>query len=353
MSRFWSDTARHLSPYIPGEQPRVRGLIKLNTNEHPLEPSEKAIRAIKAVSSDSLRRYPDPTSQELCSAIAVTEGLQINQVFVGNGSDEILAHVFQALLSSSSVVNVPDITYSFYPVWAKLYGLECQTLPLNKDFSIDVDSLAALDGPILLANPNAPTGIALDLDSIEKLVFSERDRLVVVDEAYFGFGAQSATRLLDRADNLLVTRSLSKSHALAGLRVGFALGQSSLIDGLVRVKDSFNSYHIDAMAQAGAAAAILDREWLLGASEAVAGNRDWLVTELTQLGFEVCPSQANFLFVRHRSAAGQALFDGLRSRNILVRRWDKARISEHLRISIGTREQCEALIAALKALLEE
>jgi len=261
MSRFWSDKTRDLAPYTPGEQPRVDGLIKLNTNEHPLAPSQLAIAAISAAISARLRHYPDPESPQLRLAIAEREGLALEQVFVGNGSDEVLAHIFAALLSGSEAINVPDITYSFYPVWAKLTGIDCCSRPLADDFSIDVDTLRHIQGPILLANPNAPTGIALDLETIEDLVLTNTERLVVIDEAYYGFGGATAAPLLERADNLLITRSFSKSHALAGLRVGYALGSAELIEGLVRVKDSFNSYPLDVLAQAGAEAAIRDGEW--------------------------------------------------------------------------------------------
>lgn len=351
MSRFWSDKTRDLAPYTPGEQPRVDGLIKLNTNEHPLAPSQLAIAAISAAISTRLRHYPDPESVQLRLAIAEREGLALEQVFVGNGSDEVLAHIFAALLSGSEAINVPDITYSFYPVWAKLTGIDCCSRPLADDFSIDVDTLRHIQGPLLLANPNAPTGIALDLETIEDLVLTNTERLVVIDEAYYGFGGATAAPLLERADNLLITRSFSKSHALAGLRVGYALGSAELIEGLVRVKDSFNSYPLDVLAQAGAEAAIRDGEWLLEASHVVSQNREWLRAELQQRDFFVCPSAANFLFVRHASIAGQALFDGLRAGNILVRRWDKPRIDNYLRISIGTREECLALVMALDGLL--
>ena len=348
MSRFWSESTRRLSPYVPGEQPKVADLIKLNTNEHPLAPSARALDAIASVTPDSLRRYPDPESSALIEVIADVEQLPAASVFVGNGSDEVLAHVFQALLTSAPAVLAPDITYSFYPVWADLYGLRLETIPLCEDFSLDLAALAASDKPLLLANPNAPTGMAVSLEDISALVSSNPDRLVVVDEAYYGFGAESAARLLPDADNLVVTRSLSKSHALAGLRVGYALAHPELIQGLVRVKDSFNSYPLDALAQAGAAAALADAQWLADSSAVVAENRDWLSTQLRTMGFEVCPSLANFVFARHPQVSGADLFAYLRQNNILVRRWDKPRIGEHLRITIGTRSQCQTLVDRLQ-----
>lgn len=351
MSRFWSQVTRDLHPYVPGEQPRGADIIKLNTNEHPLAPSGKALAAMAAVSPDQLRRYPDPECSALRAAIADVEGLSPDQVFVGNGSDEVLAHVFQALLSHCSDLTAPDITYSFYPVWAQLYRLTLTPVPVTEDFRVDVDALCRQPGSVLIANPNAPTGIALDLDALKTLLSSNTNRLVVVDEAYFGFGAETAAQLISDYDNLVVTRSLSKSHALAGLRVGYALAQPALIEGLVRVKDSFNSYPLDAIAQAGARAAIEDREWMTHSADTVRRNRETLSAALEALGFSVCPSQANFVFARHLDHSGEALFEHLRQNHILVRRWDKPRISEHLRITIGTAEQCQALIDCLSAYL--
>ena len=351
MSAFWSDVTRQLHPYIPGEQPKLSNLIKLNTNEHPLPPSAAVLQAIRAIEPDALRRYPDPDSIALRSAIAGQTGLAIDEVFVGNGSDEVLAHVFQALISSSTVFSAPDITYSFYPVWAQLYRMQLNEIPLLDDFHIDVPAMCAAPGPLLFANPNAPTGIALSIEQLEQLVASDRQRLVVVDEAYFGFGATSAVSLLAGYDNLLVTRSLSKSHGLAGLRLGYALGSKPLIQGLVRVKDSFNSYPIDAIAQAAALAAVEDVSWLQQASTAVSYTREQLSRGLAKLGFEVLPSSANFVFCRHSSVSGKAIFDALRAQGIIIRRWDKPRIDDYLRITVGTDDQSEALLAALDNIL--
>ena len=309
--------------------------------------------AIANVDADALRLYSDHKARALCSAIAEVEGVAVDNVFVGNGSDEVLGHTFQALLGASPVVNVLDITYNFYPAWAKLYGLKLRELPLTEDFRIDVQALCANEGPILIANPNAPTGIALGLNALKTLVHSNPKRLVVVDEAYFGFGSDSAVSLLPDADNLLIIRTFSKSHALAGLRVGYALGASGLIDGLVRVKDSFNSYPLDALAQAGAVAAIQDKVWLQKASEEVVRNREQLFMGLESLGFEVLPSETNFVFARHPAHSGKVLFEGLHAANILVRRWDKpSRISEYLRITVGTVRECEVLLARLRELLD-
>ncbi|MEE4204597.1 MAG: histidinol-phosphate transaminase [Halieaceae bacterium] len=348
MSRFWTARTAALTPYVPGEQPATTGLIKLNTNEHPMPPSQVAIDAMAAISGDALRRYPDPTSRKLRLAIADSENLELEQVFVGNGSDEVLATVFMALLAEGPALTVPDITYSFYPVWAKLYQVALRTIPLKDDFTLDVEALCKAPGPVLIANPNAPTGIALSRDEIRRILESDRDRLLIVDEAYFGFGAETAAPLIDDYDNLLITRTLSKSHALAGLRLGYALGNATLIEGLVRVKDSFNSYPVDVIAERVAEVAVGDRAWLQEAGSKVAAWRDELRAGLEALGFEVLASRANFVFARHPQYEGRVLFDALRAKNIIVRRWDKPRLTQWLRITVGTPDQNQALLDALR-----
>lgn len=352
MSKLWSDVARQLEPYVPGEQPQIPGLVKLNTNEHPLAPSTLAMEALRNVAGESLRKYPDPESTVLRKAIAEQEGLSADQVFVGNGSDEVLGHVFQALLVQEDPIASLDITYSFYPVWSTLYGAEIKKVPLLEDFTVDVDALCREPGPILIANPNAPTGIALSQEDVARLAASNPNRVVVIDEAYYGFGIETASALIADYPNLLVTRTLSKSHALAGLRLGYALGNQTLIEGLIRVKDSFNSYPIDAVAQSVGTAAINDTAWLNDASQTVIANRESLREGLQALGFKVLPSAANFLFVEHPSVSGELLFNGLREDKVLVRRWSKPRIENFLRITVGTREQNQALLDSLTRQLQ-
>ena len=347
MNKFWAPALRGLQPYSPGEQPRVQGLIKLNTNEHPLAPSARVMAEVQNVTGDALRRYPDPDGQNLREAIAAAEGLSPEHVFLGNGSDEVLAHIFFGLLSSEPNLLVPDITYSFYPVWAQLYGLNLTELPLDGNLAVDIALFAETPGSILLANPNAPTGKALKLDQLRELIRGNPDRLVVIDEAYYGFGAESAAALLATSDNLVVTRSFSKSHALAGMRLGYALASPDLIEGLRRVKDSFNSYPVDALAQAAGLAAVEDREWFRTASELVMRNRDALASGLEALGFDVLPSAGNFVFARHAKLGGKLLFEHLRQHNILVRRWDKSRIADYLRITVGSESDCAALLECL------
>ncbi len=352
MSKFWSDAVKGLTPYVPGEQPKVANLIKLNTNENPYGPSPNVLAALQAEISDNLRLYPDPNSDKLKRAIADFHGVSADQVFVGNGSDEVLAHTFLALLKHDAPLLFPDITYSFYPVYCRLYGIDYREIPLTESFEIRVDDYVQPNGGIIFANPNAPTGRLLPVTEIERLLKANADSVVVVDEAYVDFGGESCARLINNYPQLLVVHTLSKSRALAGLRVGYASGQSPLIEALARVKDSFNSYPLDRFAQAGATAAMEDREWLKSNCEKVIASRTWLVSALSSLGFEVLPSGANFIFARHPGFAGADLAVQLRERNIIVRNFKKpSRIAPFLRISIGTDAECQALVTALKGIV--
>lgn len=354
MSRYWSEVVHGLTPYVPGEQPRIDGLVKLNTNECPYGPSEAVAHAIAAGNGDALRLYPDPRATALREAIARHHGVPVEQVFVGNGSDEVLAHAFMALLRHPAPLLAPDISYSFYPVYAKLYGIELRTLPLAEDFGIRVDDFLAAgpNGGVIFPNPNAPTGMGLPLAEIERLLEGNRDSVVVVDEAYVDFGAASADALIARHPQLLVVRTLSKSRALAGLRVGYALGQAPLIEALDRVKDSFNSYPLDRLAIAGATAAMDDTAWFERTRARIIATRERLTAALQARGFEVLPSQANFVFARKPGQAGAALAAALRERRVLVRHFARpARIADFLRITVGTDEQTDALLAALDSAL--
>lgn len=358
MSRFWSDQVAGLTPYVPGEQPKVNNLLKLNTNEHPYGPSPRAIDAIREQAGDALRLYPDPNSTALREAIAQAHGVGLDQVFVGNGSDEVLAHVFHGLfLRQGRPLVMPDITYSFYPTYCKLYGVPQQVIPLAKDFSLRIeDYTAAFDtapAGIIFANPNAPTGIALSLTEIASIASAHRDSVIVVDEAYVDFGAESAVALLPEFDNILVVQTFSKSRSLAGLRVGFALGSSELIQGLVRVKDSFNSYPLDRLAQAGALASFLDTEYFEETRRAVMQARDTLQGQLESLEFEVLPSKANFIFACHPRHEGAALMQALRERQILVRHFTAPRIQQFLRITVGTQDDCHRLYTELSRIVAD
>lgn len=353
MSKYWSDVVHKLTPYVPGEQPKLDNLVKLNTNENPYGPSPKVIEALKLEAADSLRLYPDPNSDALKAAIAQTYKLNSNQVFVGNGSDEVLAHVFQALLKHDKPLLFPDITYSFYPVYCGLYGIEYKTISLTEKFEIDVRDYMQANGGIIFPNPNAPTGIPLPLTEIERLLKNNTESVVVIDEAYVDFGTESAVTLINQYPNLLVTHTLSKARSLAGLRVGYALGNPELIEALIRVKDSFNSYPIDRFASAGAIAAMQDKEYFDKTRQQVIATRDALMGDLTNLGFDILPSGANFIFAKHQTLDGADLTAKLREKNIIVRHFKSPnRIAPYMRITIGTDAQSKLLIDAFTQILK-
>ncbi len=350
MSKFWSPFVKELVPYVPGEQPKLANLVKLNTNENPYGPSPKAIAAMQAELADSLRLYPDPNGERLKRAVADYYGVRPAQVFVGNGSDEVLAHAFHGLFQHGKPLLFPDVTYSFYPVYCGLYGIAYEAIALDDRFQIDVADYARPNGGIIFPNPNAPTGCLLALDAIERLLQANPDSVVLVDEAYIDFGGTSAIALVDRYPNLLVTQTLSKSRSLAGLRVGLAVGHPDLIEALERIKNSFNSYPLDRIAIAGAAAAFEDREYFAQTCGQVIASRETVVAAMQAMGFEVLPSAANFIFARHPQQDATRLAAGLREQGIIVRHFKQARIDQFLRITIGAPEQNQALLAALKGL---
>ena len=354
-SPLWSSIVKTLTPYVPGEQPAGVGLVKLNTNENPYGPSPKVIAAMAGVLDDTLRLYPDPTARQLRQTIATYYHLTPEQVFVGNGSDEVLAFVFQGLLAHGRPILFPDISYSFYPVYCQLYGIEYQTIPLDEHLNIQAMDYSSPQlppiGGIIFPNPNAPTGRVLPLDEIEKIIKAHPNTVVVVDEAYIDFGGETAIPLIARYSNVLITQSLSKSRALAGLRVGLALGHPMLIEALVRIKDSFNSYPLDRLALAGAKAAFEDNEYFSSICAQIIQDRALLTHALSQRGFDILPSGANFVFVTHKHQSGLALYQGLRAQNVIVRHFNKPRINQYLRITIGTPAENAALLAALDVLL--
>ena len=349
LKRFWSPRIQNIEPYVPGEQ--NNHCVKLNTNEHFMPPSPKALAAMKATVSDQLRLYPDPDARQLCETLASLYGLKAEQCFAGNGSDEVLALAFPALLSHDKPLLFPDITYSFYAVYAAFYGIEYQTVSLDSAMSIQVCDYHRPNGGIILANPNAPTGRALSGHDVECLLKASPDSVVVVDEAYMGFGGQSAVPLIKTYPNLLVTNTLSKSYALAGLRVGYALGNENLIQALRCAKDSFNSYPLDRIAMAGACAALEDQAYFESLCNQVVQNRAYLEKALGHIGFEVLPSQANFIFARHPQHSGEALYQKLYERGILVRHFKKPRIEDYLRITIARLPDCQRLVETLKEVL--
>ncbi len=352
MSRYWSDVVRGLTPYVPGEQPKLPNLVKLNTNESPYGPSRRVLDALRAEIGDTLRLYPDPVSDRLRAAIAKRYGVTPAQVFVGNGSDEVLAHVFLGLLKHEKPVLFPDITYSFYPVYCSLYDIPFEQVPLNAAFEIAVDDYLRPNGGIIFPNPNAPTGCFVAVSEVERLLRANSGSVVAIDEAYVDFGGESVIPLIQRYPQLLVTHTLSKSRALAGLRVGYAIGHPDLVEALNRVKDSFNSYPLDRFAQAGAAAAIEDDEYFKAMCRKVMVTKQALVQELHGLGFEVLPSAANFVFARMPGRDGGDIAAKLRARSIIVRHFSKpARIADFMRITVGTDEQCAGLVEALREIV--
>jgi len=351
MNSLWSQLARELSPYVPGEQPRIADLVKLNTNESPFGPSPLALEAIRAAAADSLRLYPDPEATELREALAAHHGVKPEQVFVGNGSDEVLAHAFAALLKQPKPLVIPDVTYSFYPVWARLFGLDYETVPLDGGMRVRVEDYRRTVGSIVIANPNAPTGIALPRAEITQLLEDHPDIPVLIDEAYIDFGGESAVPLIASYPNLLVVQTMSKSRALAGLRVGYALGDVGLIEALRRVKDSFNSYPLGRLAQAGATASVRDRTYFRESCARVVAGREAMTRELIGLGFVVLPSSANFVLARHPARPGPEFAAALRKRAVLVRHFDKPRIAPYLRITVGTEDDTRRLIAAAADIL--
>ncbi|MBJ9985925.1 histidinol-phosphate transaminase [Acinetobacter sp. S40] len=352
--RFWSPEVRELEPYTPGEQPKIQNLLKLNTNENPYPPSPKVVDAVQAVlnhQADALRLYPDPDASQLKQAIATQQNVAVEQVFVGNGSDEVLAHIFKAFFIQDKPILYPDITYSFYPVYSQFFAVKTQQIPLNENFEIVVEDYKQDNGGIIITNPNAPTSIALSLEKIEQILKSNPDHVVVIDEAYVDFGAESAVSLVNLYDNLVVCQTTSKSRSLAGLRVGFAIAQAHLIAALEAVKNSFNSYPIDRFAIAAAVASFEDQAYFEAQCQKVIQSRDVLVEQLQSIGFQVLPSKANFIFATHPAHAAAELATQLREQGVIVRYFNKPRIDQYLRITIGTDEQNQRLVDTLTSLI--
>ena len=351
MSQYWSRFVHDLVPYVPGEQPKLNRLVKLNTNENPYGPSPAVLGAVRAATGDDLRRYPDPNADALKQAIADYHSVPASHVFVGNGSDEVLAHAFMGFFQQDLPILFADITYSFYKVYCGLYDIAYESVPLNEQFAVELADYHRPNGGIVLANPNAPTGCLLTLDAIEALLKVNADSVVLVDEAYIDFGGETAIGLVARYPNLLVTQTLSKSRSLAGLRIGFAVGQPALIEALERIKNSFNSYPLDRLAIAAGVAAFADEAYFQETRNAIMSERERLGGVLQELGFEVLPSQANFLFVRHAEQAGATLAAALREEGIIVRHFATPRIDNFLRITVGLPDENTRLLDVLRQVL--
>ncbi len=353
MQSKWEENVRKVIPYIPGEQPKDTGIIKLNTNENPYPPCDGVERTLRDFRVDTLRMYPDTDSTELRDALAERYGVGYEQVFLGVGSDDVLSMAFLALFASDKPVLFPDITYSFYDVWADVYKIPYKTVPLDDNFRIDPDKFNQPNGGIVFPNPNAPTGVLESIDTVEKIVSLNKDSVVIVDEAYIDFGGVSAVGLVEKYDNLLVVQTFSKSRSLAGARIGFAIGSRQLIKYLNDVKFSVNSYTMNRLTQACGLASVLDEQYFCDTVKKIIKTRERLKDELFSLGFKLTDSMANFVFASHKDVSAKVLFEELKKRKIFVRYWDKPRINNYLRITVGTDEQTDKLIEALKKILSE
>lgn len=350
---MWEDYVRTVEPYVPGEQPKVSNLIKLNTNENPYPPAPGVFDVLKNMDAVSLKKYPDPTCSVLVDAIADFYHVDSDRVFVGVGSDDVLSMAFLTFFNSDVPILFPNITYSFYDVWANLYRIPFKQIPLMEDFSVRKEDYFVPNGGVVLANPNAPTGANLPLKDIEDIIEHNRDQVVIIDEAYTDFGGESALPLIDKYENLLVVQTFSKSRSLAGLRIGYAMGSRKLIKYMLDVKFSFNSYTMNTPALLMGAAAVKDREYFEKTVAAVIKTREWTKGELKRLGFSFADSKTNFIFARHESVPRDYIFKRLREENILVRAFNGDIIKDYLRISIGTDEEMRVVIDTLEKILGE
>ncbi len=352
MSRFFSRRFDTLAAYTPGEQPQDQNYIKLNTNESPFEPSPDVLQALNNTEVAKLRLYSDPECKCTVKAVADYCGVESKNVVLGNGSDEILSFIFQAYCDKDTPVAYPDISYGFYSVFAQLYGIESQVIPLKEDYSLCVDDYCGLNKTIVIANPNAPTGMAISLSDIEKILLSNPDNIVVIDEAYVDFGAESAVGLTKKYNNLIVVQTFSKSRQLAGARLGFAVAHEDIITDLNTVRFSTNPYNINRLTLLAGEAAIKDTDYFETTRNRIIANREYTACELRKRGFRVLDSKANFLFAAHETAAGESLYKALKADGILVRYFNKPRLSDFLRITVGTKEQMEALLDSLDKILD-
>ncbi|MGN0666841.1 MAG: histidinol-phosphate transaminase [Huintestinicola sp.] len=343
----WKENLIKITPYVAGEQPRKKDFIKLNANENPYPPSPMVIKAIREFDAEGLKKYPDADASVLAEAIAADIGVSSRNVFVGNGSDDVLALSFRAFFNSDKPVIYPDITYSFYPVWCDMLKIPYETIPVDEDFNITAEDYDRENGGVIICNPNAPTSICRDLDFIRQILDSNRDSVVIVDEAYVDFGGISSLPLLKEYDNLVVIRTFSKSRSMAGMRIGFAVGGDDIIAALRAAKDSYNSYPVDSVAIAAGCASVADADYFNSTIAKILATRDRLTAKLREMGFIVADSSTNFLFAEHKKYAAKDICEFLKTKDIYVRYFSKARINNHLRITIGTDEEVDALISAL------
>lgn len=351
MNKLWYDKIRNIEPYIPGEQPENKNIIKLNTNESPFPPSERVKKVFKEFNTDNLRLYPSFKCESLKEIICNKYNLKENQLFIGNGSDEVLAFCFMAFFNSDKNILFPDITYSFYDVWCNLFNINYKKIPVNSNFEIDEKDYFIQNGGIVIANPNAPTGLYMELDKIEQIIQKNRDVIILIDEAYIDFGSKSSLELINKYDNIVVIHTFSKSRCLAGIRIGYAMANEELINILESVKNSFNSYTINSVSQIAAAECAKDIEYFEICINKIINEREKTIKRLDKLGFKTLPSKTNFIFTTNPNLNIKELFDYLKSKNIIVRYFNKERINQYLRITIGTNEQMNILIEEIENFL--
>lgn len=348
MSREWTKNLRNIEPYVPGEQSKDKDIVKINANENPYPPSPKAIEALKNFDTGKLRFYPNANSTELKAAIAKYYNVDISNVFVGNGSDDVLAVAFQSFFNSDKPIVYPDLTYSFYPVWCSLFGIEYKNYPVGDDFRINPEDYKEANGGVVIPNPNAPTSLGEGLDFVEKILNYNQDSVVIIDEAYVDFGGTSSVPLINKYENLLVTGTFSKSRSLAGLRIGFAIGSKALIDVMEAVKNSYNSYTVDSLSIKIGAASIEDDEYFKSICQKVIDTRKRVTLELKKLGFDVLDSQTNFIFATHSEHNMKSLFEYLKSQKVFIRYFSLPRIENYVRITIGTNEEMDIFLEKTK-----
>lgn len=352
MNNKWENNIRRVVPYTPGEQPKIKDIIKLNTNENPFPPSPMVTKVIEEFDNDRLRIYPDTDSTVLVNALAKRYNVKPSNVFVGVGSDDVLSMAFMTFFNSDKPIVFPDITYSFYDVWADVYRIPYKTFPLDENFRINADDYCCENGGIIIPNPNAPTGVLENVEFFEKIVKANPDSVVIVDEAYIDFGGKSCIELCEKYENLLVVQTFSKSRSMAGMRIGFAIGSEKLIKYMNDVKFSVNSYTMNPLSQYCGAAAVEDEEYFRKTVNEIISVREYSKEKLTALGFTFPDSYSNFIFASHKSKPAKEIFEALKERKIFVRYWNKDRINNHLRITIGTREQMDKMFKALEEILK-
>ena len=348
MSREWMKNLRNIEPYVPGEQSKDKDIVKINANENPYPPSPKAIEALKSFDTNKLRFYPSANSTKLKEAIAKYYKVDVSNVFVGNGSDDVLAVAFQSFFNSEKPIAYPDLTYSFYPVWCSLFGIKYKNYPVGDDFRINPEDYKEKNGGVVIPNPNAPTSLGEGLDFVEKILNYNQDSVVIIDEAYVDFGGTSSIPLIDKYENLLVTGTFSKSRSLAGLRIGFAIGSKALIDVMEAVKNSYNSYTVDSLSIEMGAASIEDDEYFKSTCKKVIKTRERVTLELEKLGFDVLDSQTNFIFVTHNKHNMKSLFEYLKTQKVFIRYFSLPRIENYVRITIGTNEEMDIFLEKTK-----